>query len=80
MGKLIKKDKMIGQSITKFTTKGCMAQVVEFEWTGTIVGSHHIDDNKDLLFYKVDIGEQEHKIIPSWYIIKSENEEYEIYD
>ena len=81
---IVKKDKMIGQSITKFITKGCMAQIIEFEWAGTIVEPYYQTTDPKFLFYKVEIkndnGETEYKTIPASYIFKTESGEYEIYD
>ncbi len=79
------KDPMIGQSITKFTTKGCQAQIVEFAWSGIIVEPYYQTTSPNFLFYKVKIcsfpsGKTEYKTIPASYIRKTENGEYEIYD
>lgn len=78
------KDPMIGQSITKFMTKGCMANIIEFEWTGTIIEPYYQTTSPYFLFYKVEVhtfpsGKKEYKTIPASYIRKTEDG-YEIYD
>lgn len=78
LSKLI--DPMIGQTVIRFTTHGCMGEINEFDYIGTIV-----DSAQGGKFYKVEVfkskhGEKREKNllydfdeVPSWYLQKMGN-------
>lgn len=85
-------DPMIGKTVMKVITHGCMATINEFDFIGTIVGISYPIRDSSSKFYKVEVlksksGEKrdknldrEYEEVPSWYCQKLSDKLYIVYD
>jgi len=74
------RDPKIGKTVIHFTTHGCMGQIDEFDYIGTIVGVTYPKNCSGKKFYKVEVLkcksrekrngnlERQYEEIPSWYL------------